>query len=117
MPPLAPSALAPEAKRTADLVVEIDAQIRAVLADDPKANVVLLRGFDTHRELPSFEERYGLRSAAIAIYPMYRGIARLLGMDVLGRPADLTEQLADHARRMERLRLLLPAPQVHRLRR
>ena len=93
VPPLAPSALAPEAKRTADLVVELDAQIRAVLADDPKANVVLLRGFDTHRELPSFEERYGLRSAAIAIYPMYRGIARLLGMDVLGRPADLTEQL------------------------
>ena len=93
VPPLAPSALAPEAKRTADLVVELDAQIRAVLADDPKANVVLFRGFDTHRELPGFEERYGLRSAAIAIYPMYRGIARLLGMDVLGRPADLTEQL------------------------
>ena len=88
-----------------------------VLADEPKANVVLLRGFDTHRELPGFEERYGLRAAAIAIYPMYRGIARLLGMDVLGRPADLTEQLADHARRVERLRLLLPAPQVHRLRR
>ena len=43
---------------------------------------------------PSFEERYGLRSAAVAIYPMYRGIARLLGMDVLGRPADLAEQLA-----------------------
>ena len=93
VPPLAPSALAPEAKHTADLVVELDAQIRAVLADDPKANVVLLRGFDTHRELPGFEERYGLRSAAIAIYPMYRGIARLLGMDVLGRPADLAEQL------------------------
>jgi 2,3-bisphosphoglycerate-independent phosphoglycerate mutase len=93
VPPLAPSALAPEAKRTADLIVELDAQIRAALASQPKANVVLLRGFDTHRELPSFEERYGLRSAAIAIYPMYRGIARLLGMDVLGRPADLAEQL------------------------
>jgi len=64
------------------------------LADHPKANVVLLRGFDTHRELPDFEQRYGLRAAAVAIYPMYRGIARLLGMDVLGRPADLGEQLA-----------------------
>jgi 2,3-bisphosphoglycerate-independent phosphoglycerate mutase len=93
VPPLAPSALTPEAKRTADLIVELDVQIRAALAGQPKANVVLLRGFDTHRELPSFEERYGLRSAAIAIYPMYRGIARLLGMDVLGRPADLAEQL------------------------
>ena len=66
----------------------------AVLADDPKANVVLFRGFDTHRELPGFDARFGLRAAAVAIYPMYRGIARLLGMDVLGRPADLTEQLA-----------------------
>jgi 2,3-bisphosphoglycerate-independent phosphoglycerate mutase len=93
VPPLAPAALAPEAKGTADLVVELDAQIRAALASDPKANVVLMRGFDTHRELPNVDERYGLRAAAIAIYPMYRGIARLLGMDVLGRPADLAEQL------------------------
>jgi len=86
-------ALDPEAKRTAELIAELDAQVRTVLAAEPKANVVLLRGFDTHRELPTFSERYGLRAAAVAIYPMYRGIARLLGMDVLGRPADLTEQL------------------------
>ncbi len=91
--PLAPSATSPEAKRTADLFVELDAQVRRTLADQPRANVVLLRGFDTHRELPSFTERYGLRAGAVAIYPMYRGIARLLGMDVLGRPADLDEQL------------------------
>jgi 2,3-bisphosphoglycerate-independent phosphoglycerate mutase len=91
--PLAPEALDPEAKRTADLVAEVDAQVRRILADEPKANVVLLRGFDTHRELPSFADRFGLRAAAVAIYPMYRGIARLLGMDVLGRPADLREQL------------------------
>ena len=55
---------------------------------------MLFRGFDTHRELPTFEQRYGLRAAAVAIYPMYRGIARLLGMDVLGQPADLGDQLA-----------------------
>jgi 2,3-bisphosphoglycerate-independent phosphoglycerate mutase len=91
--PPAPSPLAPEAKFTADLVAELDTQIRATLASDTKANVVLLRGFDTHRELPGFDERYHLRAAAIAIYPMYRGIARLLGMDVLGRPADLAEQV------------------------
>jgi 2,3-bisphosphoglycerate-independent phosphoglycerate mutase len=82
-----------EAKRTADLLTEVDTQIRRVLADEPKANVVLFRGFDTHRELPGFAERFGLRAAAVAIYPMYRGIARLLGMDVLGRPADLVEQV------------------------
>ena len=94
VPPLVVAATDPEAKRTADLIAEVDAQVRTVLAADPKANVVLFRGFDTHRELPTFAERYGLRAAAVAIYPMYRGIARLLGMDVIGQPADLTEQLA-----------------------
>jgi 2,3-bisphosphoglycerate-independent phosphoglycerate mutase len=92
--PLAVGALDPEAKRTADLIAEVDAQVRTVLAAEPKAHVVLFRGFDTHRELPTFAERYGVRSAAVAIYPMYRGIASLLGMDVIGRPADLGEQLA-----------------------
>ena len=93
VPPLATDALDPEAKRTADLLAEVDAQIRRLLADEPKANVVLFRGFDTLRELPGFGERFGLRAAAVAIYPMYRGIARLLGMDVIGRPVDLGEQL------------------------
>jgi 2,3-bisphosphoglycerate-independent phosphoglycerate mutase len=93
MPPLGAEPLEPEAKRTAELVAELQTQVRTILADEPKANAVLLRGFDTHRELPGFAERFGLRAAAVAIYPMYRGIARLLGMDVLGRPADLTEQL------------------------
>ncbi len=93
VPPLAPVALDPAAERTARLLAELDAQVRAVLSDQPKANGLLLRGFDQHRELPGFAERYGLRAAAVAIYPMYRGIARLLGMEVLGRPADLDEQL------------------------
>jgi 2,3-bisphosphoglycerate-independent phosphoglycerate mutase len=94
VPPLEPHPFDPDAKRTTELVTELDAQVRASLADEPKANALLLRGFDTHRELPGFAERYGLRAAAVAIYPMYRGIARLLGMDVLGQPADLTEQVA-----------------------
>ena len=55
--PLAAEPLDPEAKRTADLIAEVDAQVRDVLADEPKANVVLLRGFDTHRELPGLRRR------------------------------------------------------------
>ena len=86
-------ALDPAAKRTADLVNELDQQVRVLLRDEPKANGLLLRGFDSHRELPSFRDRYGLRAAAVAIYPMYRGIALLVGMDVLGRPNDLSDQL------------------------
>jgi 2,3-bisphosphoglycerate-independent phosphoglycerate mutase len=91
--PLDPQPLEPDAKHTAELVTEVAAQARRVLAGESKANAVLLRGFDTHRELPGFAERYGLRAAAVAIYPMYRGIARLLGMDVLGQPASLADEL------------------------
>ena len=86
-------ALDPQAKRTADLVNELDRQIRRTLAGEAKANGVLLRGFDSHRELPSFRQRYGVLAAAVAIYPMYRGIASLCGMEVLGRPANLAEQI------------------------
>jgi len=91
--PLEPQPLDPDAKRTVELVAELDAQVRSLLADRAAANAMLLRGFDTHRELPGFIERYGLRAVAVAIYPMYRGIARLLGMDVIGQPRDLGEQL------------------------
>jgi 2,3-bisphosphoglycerate-independent phosphoglycerate mutase len=87
--------LEPDAKRTAELVNELTAQIRAIVRDEPQANGVLLRGFDSHRELPTFRERYGLLAAAIAIYPMYRGIARLVGMEVRGRPAGIDEQIAE----------------------
>lgn len=92
--PLAPVGRTGDAKRTAQLVADLDAQVRTILADEAKANGLLLRGFDTLQELPSMQDRYGVRAAAVAIYPMYRGIASILGMDVLGRPADLGEQLA-----------------------
>jgi 2,3-bisphosphoglycerate-independent phosphoglycerate mutase len=91
-PPLPPRALAPEAERTAGLAADVSRAAAEVLADEPAANAILLRGFDGPRELPSFSDRTGMRAAAIAVYPMYRGIARLLGFDVPGVPADLAEQ-------------------------
>ena len=93
VPPLPPAPLDPAAAPTAELVGEKLGEIHTVLADEPAANGLLLRGFDTHRELPSFRDRTGLRAAAIAIYPMYRGIARLLGFDVLGPPTDAHDQV------------------------
>jgi len=94
VPPAAPRAALPVSDHTAEVVAEFDRQARAALADHPKANVVLLRGFDSHRALPSMYERYGVRPAAIAVYPMYRGVGRLVGMDVLPTPANLDEELA-----------------------
>jgi 2,3-bisphosphoglycerate-independent phosphoglycerate mutase len=92
-PLLTPRALTTDAARTADLVAILTREAHRVLADEPQANGLLLRGFDAHRELPSFADRTGMRAAAAAVYPMYRGIARLLGFDVLGPPHDLEEQV------------------------
>lgn len=94
VPPIEARPRTPGAKRTAEVVAQLTTQVRNVLVDEPMANGLLLRGFDTHRELPQYSDRYGLRAAAIAVYPMYRGIARLLGMDVLGSPTGLDDQLA-----------------------
>lgn len=91
--PLAPMAQTRAATHTAEVLTELDRQARAVLSGQPKANALLLRGLDSHRQLPSVQERYGVRAAAIAVYPMYRGIGRLVGMDVVGPPATIDEQL------------------------
>ncbi|HEX5938258.1 MAG TPA: 2,3-bisphosphoglycerate-independent phosphoglycerate mutase [Actinomycetota bacterium] len=93
VPPLRPEPLDPAAGPTAELVAAKLREVHAALEGEPAANGLLLRGFDTHRELPSFRERTGLRAAAVAVYPMYRGIARLLGFEVLGPPSDATDQV------------------------
>src|SRR6266508_1199031 len=79
--PLQPEARTPEAKHTADLVASFLDQARSVLAGRERGNFLLLRGFDTHKVLPSFPERYKVRALAVAAYPMYVGISRLLGFD------------------------------------
>ena len=93
VPPREPAPLAPEAVETAQVLTGILGQIRAIL-DGERANFMLLRGFDTLRELPLFPQRYQVLAQAIAIYPMYTGIARILGMDVTtvtgGVPEEIT---------------------------
>ena len=67
-----------------------------VLKDEPKANTALLRGFSKFPSIPTMPELYKLRPAAIANYPMYKGLAKLLGMDVIdvgGETADLFDAL------------------------
>jgi 2,3-bisphosphoglycerate-independent phosphoglycerate mutase len=53
-----------------------------------------MRGFCGRPDLPSYEEVYGLRAAAIAVYPMYKGLARLVGMQIVGKAQTLDEQMA-----------------------
>ncbi|MGH1363041.1 MAG: 2,3-bisphosphoglycerate-independent phosphoglycerate mutase [Calditrichia bacterium] len=61
-------------------------QTHELLKNEAPANMVLARGFAAFNPLPTMEERYGLKAAAVAQYPMYRGLARLVGMDVFPRP-------------------------------
>lgn len=81
VPPLSPRALDPEAEATARIFDRLLEQAASVLEGD-RANFILLRGFDTLAPIPSFKERYRLDAMGIAVYPMYVGIARLLGMEV-----------------------------------
>lgn len=88
VPPREPEALHPDAQRTARLISRFVARARQLLEDQSRANGLLLRGLDTFHPLPGFAELYGVRPAAVAAYPMYRGVARAVGMKVF--PADDT---------------------------
>jgi 2,3-bisphosphoglycerate-independent phosphoglycerate mutase len=92
LPPLAPKALQPSGETAARVISEFLDQAGAILAGERPANGILLRGFACHRRFPTLLERFGLRSAAAAVYPMYRGVAALIGMDV--RPCkDMEEEI------------------------
>jgi 2,3-bisphosphoglycerate-independent phosphoglycerate mutase len=83
VPPLPVIAETAEAERAASLFNQWVSEARVVLADQPQANALTLRGFATHPGLTTYEEAYGLRAACVAVYPMYRGVSRLVGMDVI----------------------------------
>ncbi len=80
VPPLPVRATEEGAKETAAVVQKILDSANQILADEPKANSVLARGFAEYGRYPSFEERFKLRAHALARYPMYLGVARLVGM-------------------------------------
>lgn len=80
--PIAPRSLIPEARETELILTDLVEKAKAALADEDKANMLLLRGYAKYRRFPGLKERFGLNPLAIATYPMYRGIARLLGMTV-----------------------------------
>jgi 2,3-bisphosphoglycerate-independent phosphoglycerate mutase len=81
--PVKPTDGSPEAEKSASLANAFVEEANEVLKDQHPANTVLLRGFGMHPALPSFEDTYKLRAAAIAAYPMYKGLARLAKMDLL----------------------------------
>ena len=79
--------------KTTEVAKEFVRQACEILKDEPKANGMTLRGFAAKPALPTYEELYGLRAAAIAVYPMYKGLASLVGMKLVGTPQTLSEQV------------------------
>ncbi len=80
---LDPEPLDPAAEFTSSVVKKFIEQANRVLADQRPANTFLLRGFSKLPDIPSLEDLYRLKPAAIAAYPMYRGLAALVGMETL----------------------------------
>lgn len=93
VPPLSAKATDKDADHTVDLIAEFLSQAQSILKDEHPANMVLLRGFSERPKWPMMQECFGLKSAAIAAYPMYRGLAKLIGMDVLETGQSIKDEL------------------------
>jgi 2,3-bisphosphoglycerate-independent phosphoglycerate mutase len=92
VPPKPVAALNPEADRLASAANSFADYARTVLAPHHPANMALLRGFSRTPHLPGMTEIYRLTPAAIASYPMYRGLAKLVGMDVLSTGPEMEDE-------------------------
>lgn len=80
-PPLPVTAEDPAAAETARLVSRFVDEACELLRGHEPANMVLLRGFARRPNWPTFADVFGLRAVAVAQYPMYRGVAKLFGME------------------------------------
>jgi len=96
------SAASAKQKKAAKLVADFYKAALPLLKGKKPANGFLLRGIAHQPEIPSFEERYGLRSAAIAVYPMYKGLAQFVGMKKIEGPATIAEQFERYLAERER---------------
>ncbi|MFM7098127.1 MAG: 2,3-bisphosphoglycerate-independent phosphoglycerate mutase [Gemmataceae bacterium] len=83
----------PASAKTAEITNKFVQEASAVLASDSPTNMITLRGFATFPKIATMQQVYGLRSAAIAVYPMYKGLARLVGMDILNAGTSLSDQV------------------------
>ena len=79
-------------KKAAKLVADFYKAALPLLAKRQPANGFLMRGIAHQPAIPTFEERYGLRAAALAVYPMYKGLAQLVGMAKIEGPQTIAEQ-------------------------
>lgn len=93
VPPLELRAERPEAERSARVAKEFIEKARKVLKDEKPANMILTRGYAKRPSWESVKERFGLKAGAIAGYPAYRGMAKLVGMEILHCGETLEDQV------------------------
>jgi len=93
MAPKTISAMRPEAKRMANIANQFVGLAKAPLVKHHPANMIVLRGFSRYPQLPTMKEGYKLKPAAIASYPMYRGLAKLAGMEILYTGTSVEDEL------------------------
>jgi len=91
--PLEPVGASGNAREVAAVASKLIGQMAQVLKDEPVANYALLRGFSQLPDMPTFEEATGMRPLAVAAYPMYRGVAKLVGMPAPAIEGDLREEI------------------------
>jgi 2,3-bisphosphoglycerate-independent phosphoglycerate mutase len=94
-------ALTPGAQPTEKLVQAWLDAANGVLAGHPHANAALLRGFSSRPDWPSFQDVFGMRPFGAAAYPMYRGVARLVGMEAIAVPEDPESLVGELKRRID----------------
>lgn len=91
--PLKAVALNPSSEKAAGIIQEVVSQSERVLAKESPANMFMLRGFAQLPDWPLFPDALGLKAAAIAMYPMYRGVAKLVGMESLPAAQSYEEEI------------------------
>lgn len=92
-PPVSVTPKTSQARSVAKVVNKLIAGVTDILKNEPKANYMLLRGFSQVPDIPRFEEVFGLKAICVAVYPMYRGLARLVGMDAPALTGDISEEI------------------------
>jgi 2,3-bisphosphoglycerate-independent phosphoglycerate mutase len=90
--PLQPRAVSPKGERMVEVVREFIRQAMEILEDRHPANAILMRGFAELPHIPSMQERFGLNAVALPVYPDYKGVSRLVGMEIVDGLQTLEEQ-------------------------
>ncbi|HIP86388.1 MAG TPA: phosphoglycerate mutase, partial [Aquifex sp.] len=81
VPPLKVEGKNPNAQRVAQVINKLSRKIADIIKEEPKANYLLMRGVAQKPQIEPFGEKFGLKAVAIAVYPMYKGLAKLVGME------------------------------------